>query len=48
MHLELASLSTAEETVARNEVRFATLSLPQTGFQFECGAAVYHGILNKT
>lgn len=48
MHLELAGPLTAKETVTRNEVHFEKLSLQQTGFQFECGAAVCSGALNKT
>lgn len=48
MHLELASLLTAKETVARSEMIVATLSLQQTGFQFECEAAAYPCILSKT
>ena len=47
MHLELASLETGEETLARKGVHFLMLSSQQTGFHFESGAAVYLGILNK-
>ena len=47
MHVELASLLTGEETVARNEVRFSILFSQQTGFRFESEAAVYPGILNR-
>ena len=48
MHLELASLLTAKETVVRSEMLFATLFLQQTDFQFECEAAAYPCILSKT
>ena len=48
MHLGLASLLTAEDTVARSEMLFATLSLQQTGFQFEYEAAACLCILSKT
>ena len=47
MHLELASLPTEEETVARKEAHFSKLSSQQTGFHFESEAAVDPGILNK-
>jgi hypothetical protein len=46
MHLELASLLTGEETVARKEVRFSLLSSQQVGFHFESEVAVYPGILS--
>lgn len=47
MHVALASLSTGEETVARNEVHFLILFSQQTDFRFESEVAEYSGNLSK-